>query len=152
MAKAVLGLGLMVVAAALLPFAAGEGIGASGQCYNADGSDGGSATVRVDTDDEGLVTVPRVANLDGQGGGAVEAASMFARGSVEDGGQTGSACDNPDDAGRNDYVSVQTDIGGTEREVCYAGSPRTTGECPEYGTGYRDADGVRHDAPPGPGI
>lgn len=118
--KLIVGLGMMVAVVALAPLAVADGVVVSGQCYNADGSEGGKERTGVTTD-EGVL-VPRVADADGSGGAAVEALATFAVGTIRDGGATGGACDNADDEHRADYLAVDVNAAGQGAEVCYKGT------------------------------
>jgi len=144
--KLILGLGLLVAAASLAPIAVADGVVVSGQCYNADGSQGGKEKLGVTTGDG--VIVPRIANVDGGGGAAVEALAMFAIGTIQDGGATGGACDNADDAHRADYLGADVNAAGTNVEVCYsgtvnAGAQNVCSDSPE-GAHCNPAGGTNH--------
>lgn len=142
----ILGVLLALPVAALSPMALADGVGASGQCYDDDDAtnpSGGQDEVRVDT-----VTGPEV-GLDPVPGnhGITDALVKFASGTVEDGGQTGTACDRYDcfatqqacnDAGmdaRFDYLEVDVKVGNTQAQVCYRGAVSIAGDCPRHPTG-----------------
>lgn len=136
---------LALSAVALLPGAYADGVGASGQCYNGNGSEGGHDEVRVDTNsglEAGLEPMP------GEHG-ITDALVMFATGTIDDGGNPGSACDrydcfqtqaqceaNGQDA-RYDYLEVDASAGAVAVQVCYNGGADLSGSCPK--------------SPPGPG-
>lgn len=139
--KLILGLGMMVAVVALAPLVNADGVVVSGQCYNADGSEGGKERTGVTTD-EGVL-VPRIANADGNGGAAVEALALFAVGTIRDGGATGGACDNVDDSHRADYLAVDVDVAGNGVEACYKGTVfagANQDACSENPEGYHDGN------------
>lgn len=118
-------LGMLTLIA--LPSAiAGDGVTAAGQCYNADGTQGGEDYAEVDTTN-GASVLPNVLS----GHGAIEAAVLLATQTVAD-GSPGKACkahdclSGCDTAGgekqRWDYLLVQVRAGGNTFSVCYVGA------------------------------
>lgn len=128
---------------AFAPSVLADGAGLSGQCYNEDASQGGQDEARVDT------TTGLEAGLDPAPGnhGITDALVMFATGTAQDGGQTGSACDRYDcyasqsvcqaagqDA-RYDYLEADAKVGSVYVQVCYRGTASVAGDCPQHPTG-----------------
>lgn len=112
------------------------GAGASGQCYNADASQGGEDEVRVAVNDDGSVqSNTDLQPLPGQGG-ITDALVMFVMGTIESGGQTGKACkradcqDDPNVCPRLDYVEADATVAGTFQQVCYRGQVSVANDCP----------------------
>lgn len=141
----ILTLGLMT-SAFMLPSAAADGAGLSGQCWSDDATRGGQDEARVDTDDPGIVTVPGLIAPNS----AVDAVVEFAIQTVLDGGQPGTACKRYDchsecggeqtPSERWDYLEVDVTVLGTFMQVCYDGqnSAHFSGDCPTTPTGPGD--------------
>jgi hypothetical protein len=128
-------------------------VGLSGQCYNADASQGGQDEARVYTDGNVVVLPGTVDDTDVGNptlGGAAPALLLFATESVNDGGNTGNACKRTncfEESGcpwrelRYDYLEVSASLAGFAVQVCYNGGVDLTGSCPTSPTG----PGVPHD-------
>ena len=131
--------------AIVTPTALAQGVGAglSGQCYNEDASQGGGDELRFGTQDgvnADLAVVP------GEGG-ITDALVMFATGSIEDGGNTGSACDRYDcffeqeiceefeQNQRYDYLEADVTVDNIFIQVCYRGSVSLANDCSVHPTG-----------------
>lgn len=127
------------------PLVQADGVGLSGQCYNADASQGGEDEVRVDSGG----TIKVLPNLL-SGHGVIEALTLFATETVKDGGQTGNACKRYDcfsncpvgQSERYDYLEADATVGGNTVQACYRTNPNgqgasvvITGECPSSPTG-----------------
>jgi hypothetical protein len=101
----------------------------SGECYNEDASAGGQDAVGVDGSGNVMILNPGA-------GGVVDAASWFATQSVEDGGQTGQACEHNGTGGPNDsdHLQVRAGAGDIEVVVCYDGQANIEpSRCPALG-------------------
>ena len=121
--------------------------GLSGQCYNANNTEGGEDEARANTDGD-VVALPGTADdpagqADGYGG-AVPALAEFATESVNDGGQTGNACKRYDcfteaqcsgRAMRYDYLEAHAKVGDAFLQACYNGGATVAGTCPTSPTG-----------------
>lgn len=163
----VLLLGMLIATAT--PVVNAAKVGLSGQCYGAYqnertvGPRGGGDKAEVDTDnpDANQVLPKTRADLEktatagtateqGEGQGAAEGVIRFAKGTVEDGGQTGKACDrydcvDPPNPGpgetcaengksqRYDYLEVHAEAGPANRQVCYNAQVFVTGKDPTTG-------------------
>lgn len=124
----------------------GDGAGLSGQCYNADASEGGQDEARVYTDGH-IIVLPGTTSdgdLTDNRGGAAPALVLFATETVNDGGQTAKACKRYDCFStaecdgrpeRYDYLEVDARFGAVFVQVCYNGGLDLSGSCPTSPTG-----------------